>query len=78
MTNFPAKGEVIKLPYNLKGGECTVQVMDINGRKALNTVTINGEGELSIDLTNRPTGNYFIKLTDGNGLSEVRRVIVLN
>ena len=74
----PAKGEVIKLPYNLKGGDCTVQVMDINGRKALNTVTINGEGELNIDLTNRPTGNYFIKLTDGNGLSEVRRVIVLN
>lgn len=74
----PAKAEVIKLPYNLKGGDCKVQVMDVNGRKALNTFTINGEGELNIDLTNRPTGNYFIKLTDGNGLSEVRRVIVLN
>src|ERR1051326_5663728 len=72
----PSAGE-IKLPYDLNGGSATVRVMDMNGRSVMNLKTITDAGELQLDLGNCGTGNYFLKVTDANGLAEVRRVIIV-
>ncbi|MEW6467932.1 MAG: VWA domain-containing protein [Bacteroidota bacterium] len=73
----PSSGE-IKLPYKLSGNAYTVCVRDIHGKLLKKLALQGGAGELQLDLGNYKNGNYFIKVSNGQGFDEVRRVIILN
>lgn len=54
-------------------GQVTVTVVDMNGRKLWETV--NGDDEIRIDVSELPSGAYFVHIT-GERLNAIRKLIV--